>query len=179
MRNEINLLSKVQQTKKRIRKLFVVSIVVSGLTFLTAIVILAYSFILNSDLSGVNTRISDLQGKITSLSKQKETALRIRERLSNIQKILLTRKNLSIKANDILGIFPPNIIVDEFKVTQDLVSIRVESPSLSDVDSIMVNQIGDSSRMGKLGLRKVDLTAFSSDKSNYVAAFDFYYTLKK
>lgn len=179
MRNEINLLSKVQQTKKRIRKLFIVSVVISGITFFSAVVVLVYALIVNANLSAVNTKISDLQGKITSLSKQKETALRIRERLSNIQKILSTRKNLSIKATDVLGIFPPNITVDEFKVTQDLVSIRVESPNLGDIDDIIVNKINDSSRMSKLGLRKVDLKTFSNDKNNYVVAFDFYYTLKK
>lgn len=179
MKNEINLLSKVQQTKKRIRKLFIVSIAIFGATFVAAVSVLIYSFIVNSDLSTVNSKITDVQGKIASMSKQKEAALRIRERLSNIQKILSTRTNLTVKANDVLGIFPQDITVDEFKVAQDTVSIRVESPSLVDIDNVMNNKILKYATKNKLGPRKVDLTSFSNNKNNYVVSFDFYYTVKK
>lgn len=179
MKNEINLLSRVQATKKRIRKLFIVSVAVFSICMLSSAIILGYSFVLNSNLASLNSKITDMQGKIVSLSKQKEAALRIRERLSSIQKLLIARKDLGLKADDVLSVFPDSVGVDEFKVTDDIVSIKVHSANLSDFDSLVSGKISGFAKANKLGIKKVDVLNFSSDKNGYLMAFDFYYKVKK
>ena len=179
MNSEINLISRNQKQKRQIRRLFFISILCFGLIAAFSTGILVYNLTLKANASAIDSQILEYKSKNASLSKQKEQALALRDRLSNIQKLLTSKKKVVEKLLAVLDEFPESIGIKEMKADDDVISIRVSSFLLSDFEPFVGDKIIEFGKSNKVGIKRIDLSGFSASSKGYELSLDYYFSIKK
>lgn len=175
MKSQINLATPRRVTKQAMRKLYLACLFSFLVSFAVAIFLLIFTFILNSQLSTLDGRKSDILHKISLISDKKEKELFIKDRLTNIQKIIKNRKDLSSKIAPILDAFPQNVGVDSLTAQDEVITIQVTAQSLGGLDSLINDKIVAFASSSKKTIRKVDIGNFGVRNGAYSASLDFYF----
>lgn len=179
MNTEINLISKSQKQKRQIKRIFLISILCFAFFAVFSVGLLVYGFSLNSKISEIDSQILNYKSKNASLSKQKEQAIVLRDRITNIQKLVASRKKVVEKFLAVLGDFSENIGIREINASDDLISIRVFSPVLSDFEPFVGERIVEFGKTNEVGVKRIDLSGFNTTSKGYDLSLDYYFSIKK
>ncbi len=179
MKTDINLAQKTKAEKKFLGGLLIFSLSVFVSSFLVAALLVFYSLILKSSQANLEQESSSLRGKISALSKEKETLLITSERLSTLRKIIASRKNLDVRASSIVSLIPDDFGIDAIKGDSKLISLTLSSPNLSDFDSLLEEKITDFTKDKNLKIVRINVGSFNQKSSQYSLSLDFYFTSAK
>ena len=174
MKSQINLVSKKEQ-RKSLGRFNIATMGIFGATFLAATGLLIYLLILNLQIAGLDRTREDLNSQITQLSSQKLNVLLLKERLASIQKVLSGRTDVNPKMQTVLSLLPSNVDVSSINTDSSHIVVRLTSTSLSDLNSILENNIGKFTEHPELGIKKIDLATFGVDTkaAQYFAELNF------
>lgn len=173
MKTEVNLITpRKKQTKKAIRLASLVSVFVFAFFFITGVLILSFVIFLKGSLGEISSREDDIKAKINSLSSQKERILLIKDRLSNIQKVLGSRKKLSDKIEEVFRVVPKSFSVDSINASESLMSFRFSSPDLLLINNFLEE---DLKNFSPKGIKRIDIKSFGRSSKEYFFTLDFHW----
>jgi len=175
MKSQINLATPKKVTKQALHKFHLFSLFSFIFSFVVAACLLIVTLILNANVSGIETRISDINSKISLIADKKEKALFIKNRLSNIQKVITSRKDLNAKISPIIATLPQNADMDSITASDEVVTIYITAPSLADLDALINEKITKYASTPASTIRKVDIGDFGVRNGVYSVSLDFYF----
>ena len=175
MKTQINLATPKKVTKQALRRFHFFSLFAFVFSFIVAVCLLILTLILNANVSGIETRISEINSKISLIADKKEKALFIKDRLSNIQKVITSRKDLNAKISPIIATLPQNADMDSITAKDELVTIYITAPSLADLDALINEKITAYASTPASTIRKVDIGDFGVRNGVYSVSLDFYF----
>lgn len=178
MKSQINLVTPQKVTKRALRRLYLVSLFSFLVSFSIAVLLLIFTFVLNSNVSSLTARISDTNHKISLISDKKGKELFIKDRLTSIQKIIKSRKNINDKLAPIVDVIPQNVEINSISAQGEVATIQVTAQSLATLDSIINNKIFSYAAASKNIIRKVDIGNFGVSNGAYSASLDFYFIVQ-
>jgi hypothetical protein len=178
MKSQINLATPKKVTKQALRRFHLFSLLFFSISFIIAVCLLILALILNSNLANVETRISDINRRISLIADKKEKELFIKNRLGNIQKVITNRKDLNAKISPIIATFPQNADMDSIIAKDEVVTIYISAPSLADLDTLINEKITAYASTPKSTIRKIDIGDFGISNGIYSVSLDFYFIVK-
>lgn len=178
MKSQINLATPKKVTKQTLRKFHLFSLFSFVFSFVLAVCLLIVSLILNANVSSIEARISDTNNRILLIADKKEKALFIKDRLSNIQKVIVNRKDLNAKISPIIATLPQNADMDSITAKDELVTIYISAPSLADLDALINEKITAYASTPESTIRKVDIGDFGVQNGVYSVSLDLYFISK-
>jgi hypothetical protein len=178
MKKDINLAAKTQVQKKVLGRLVIISIGLFSVFFAISAILLFYSLILKGRASGLEEEVASTRSKISSYSKQKETLLVISERLTSIQKVLSSRKNIDARVGTIVSFIPDRFNIDSMRADEEVVTIALMSPSLRDYESFLETEVSAISKDKDLGVKSIEVGGFSQRTGGYILSLNFYFINK-
>lgn len=178
MKSQINLATPKKVTKQALRNFHLFSLFSFVSSFVIAVLLLIVALIFNANISGIETRISDINKKILLIADKKEKALFIKDRLGNIQKVITNRKDLNAKISPIIATLPQNADMDSIIAKDEVVTIYITAPSLADLDTLINEKILAYASNPTSTIRKIDIGDFGVRNSVYSVSLDFYFISK-
>lgn len=178
MKDDINLITPRKITKSAIRKIVLISFIVFGSVFALTVASFFYSFFLHSTSSSLDAQSKSIQLSISGLGDRREKTIIIKDRLTNIQKILNNLKKVESNTSSIVSEIPKGIVVSGVNADDQKITLRLSSPSLNDLDLLTQDTMLKFAKSSKLGIKKIDSSSLSVAKDAYGLTLDFYFTSK-
>lgn len=147
MSTDINLLTHVDETasKQAGRKRLVGFLAAVILIAVGAITVGIFMMIQALNVNGIKKEQANVIEKLDELADQQVDLFIANKRVENIEKILKTRKNLSVAVDALINRMPDDFLLTEMKVDVESVTISGRSDSLA----IIGEAIGNMTEMAK------------------------------
>lgn len=163
-----------QVEKRKANKFLFTSIGIFSIVLFIALSILGYTFFLHSTLASLQKEEDDLKAQLAQNNDKKANILVLKERLSNIQKVMSSRTDINKKVSAILGIFPQDVSISNVQASSDKITFTLVSDNLEAIDQLIENKIKAFTINKTLPVKKIDLVSFNlNPKSGYNLFFAF------
>ncbi|PIT89380.1 MAG: hypothetical protein COU27_00595 [Candidatus Levybacteria bacterium CG10_big_fil_rev_8_21_14_0_10_36_7] len=179
MKEEINLVTNAHVESKNVRRLFLSSVVVFGLAFFAAVVLVGYVFLLKSNFSSLDEKEQNTKTQISALSDKKNKFLITKDRLLSINALLRLRKNFEEKLEPIISLIPQELTITGLSVTDERVQVTLVTDDIFALDSFLEEKLNFSDQDIPKGVRKIDLASFSENTDGYLISLNFYFVVPK
>lgn len=164
MSNEINLVSRVAESRRRKGLASLAPPLLFGVVFLVAGSLLFYNFLLAQSISSLASQENQIIESLNSHPTQKSNALILLDRLKNISKALSARRDLNLKIASILTLLPPGVTVESLDATVQSITIKIVSKNLREIHDVLENKLQQTTRDTNLSLKNVDVLSSGIDK---------------
>lgn len=173
MKKEINLILRKQVFRKNIHKLFAISVIFFVVFFLISLALIFYNLSLKSQLKTLEVEEANLNNTLGLVNNKKAKIILLEKRLTEIDNIIKTRKNLDKKLTDILSLIPENLRINNLDLDENKLSLNINSDDLYAVD-LLFEKISSSPAELKI-VKNVNLLSFGSnpEKSIYNLSMEF------
>lgn len=173
MKNSINLVSKKRKPSKFHKRFLITSIAFFSIIFVVSVGFIGYRFFLQSEAGDLKTEESRLIAIVNQDLDKKSKFLTVRERLSEIQKIINQRKNLNSKIESASNVIPSDVEVTLVDGTEEKIKLRVTAKNLVSLDSLIEKRIAEYANDKKKGIKRVEMTSFglNPESLQYFANF--------
>ncbi|HVZ11775.1 MAG TPA: hypothetical protein VG965_01975 [Patescibacteria group bacterium] len=149
------------------------SLIIFGVVFVIATVLVIYSFLLSSQYDSLVSQETSVRAQISTVSAKRDKITIIHERLAAIRSIIAKRSSLSATVFNILSIIPDDFSLDGITADDNQVSITVTSNSLAEFADFLEQKIPSFAAKDKTGVKTVQVRAFSQSKNGYSLGLDF------
>ena len=173
--SDINLTLTNAAEKKKGNLVFMVSLGIFGVIFVVSAIIMLISFLTTSRARSLPDTEAATRNKITALSVQKVKLVSINERLSTINKIVSSRKQIDARANTILSIIPDGFNIDSFTADDKQLTVSLSSLRLTDFDTFLEEKIPIFAKDKSSGVSRISINSFSQGKTDYSISLSFNY----
>ena len=176
MKSTINLVLKQETGKKKIGySLF--PLIIFGVVFLAASIILAANTFSRISLDNLAAQANLLRTNINKISSKKVKYLTVKERTGNIISVINKRDPLNKQISDIVSILPDPLTVVQIDAKEKKVSVQLMSADLFLINQVLETAIPEFASLAKNNIKIVDINSFALDKSSgqYLLTLDFEY----
>ncbi len=173
MKNSINLVSKRRRPGKFHRRLFIVSVIFFSIAFLISAGLIGYSLILGGQLEVLKSDETKLIAAVNLDPEKKVKFLTVKERLSEIQKILNERKNLNNRINTVSAVLPQDLGISLIESDEQQIKLRVTAPDLVSLNNLIEEKIESYATEQNRGVKRIEMTSFGLNPNTllYEATF--------
>lgn len=173
MKTSINLVSKKRKPSEFHKRFLIASIVFFSIIFVVSAGFIGYRFFLQNEVGNLKTEESGLIAMVNQDLDKKSKFLTVRERLSEIQKIINQRKNINNKIKGVSGIIPSDVEVNLVDGDENEIKLKVTAKNLVSLDSLIEKRIAEYANDQKKGIKRVEMTSFglNSESLQYFANF--------
>lgn len=173
MKDSINLVSKKKIPNAFHKRFFVGAVIFFSIVFLISAGLIGYTLILSSKLSEVKSEETNLIVEVNQDPEKKVQFLTVRERLSEIQKVINKRKNINTKIDTVSEFLPFDVSLNLVEGDDETISLRVAASDLSSLDSLIEEKINEYVVKQGKGVKRVEMTTFNlnRDTLQYEANF--------
>lgn len=134
---EINLISAQQKQFSQAQKKVWTAVVIAGLILaassVSAAIIYSLRWVKKAEISQTENLITDLQQKITGLSKIEQRQFLIYDRLDSSQKLLASRPELKKRLDRLVDTFPSDVSIKSIKIAgnDESSEITIQTPTFA------------------------------------------------
>lgn len=173
MKNSINLVSKKRRPSALHKRFYLISLIFFSIVFLSSAGLISYNYLLSGQLEGLKGEEADLVSSINSNPEKKIKFLTLKERLSEIQKVINKRKNINSRIVSVTDVLPQNVGISEVEGTDESISISVTAQDLASLDNLMQQRIEQYVEERGRGVKRIEMRSFSLDPESlqYEATF--------
>lgn len=175
MKNQINLASVAVDTKRTVRKIFLISIVVFTLCFCVSAILLMITLFQTNEIATLTSQKTQLESSITSQKESITNAAIIKDRLSAISKIIGGRFDVNTKITAFLSLLPESVTITSVEANTDKITFTVVSSDLSIFDELLDTKLSLLDVGQVKGVKRIDIGSFRLDKklARYSLALNF------
>lgn len=175
MKSQINLASRFNHEKRKLNKFTITAIVTVGVVFIAALVLLAYSLSLNSEMAVLDVEYQQLTNAMRQMSSQKGKALVLGERITAINQVLFERIDFNTTLQKITADLPTSLRIATLDATKDRITMKVVTANLSDINSLFQEKIDKVIKDPAVKFKRVLLDSFGIDTNGqeYYASLNF------
>lgn len=168
MSKGINLASPHKKSIDVYRYLFLSALGLFILVFIISAVTVSYRLFLGNQLAVLESDEKSIITTISSLQEKKEKFLVVKERLSQISKIVGKRADVNSRIDVVVGILPPPIEVDKISGSVNEVSISVSSPSLQTLNELVEENIAELVASNNRSIKRIEMRSFRLDSETLI-----------
>lgn len=163
MKTSINLVSKKGRPSSFHKRFFTVAVIIFSLAFLISAGLILYRLYLSNELSSYKQEESRLTSIVNSDPEKKVKFLAIRERLSEIQKVVSKRKNINSRLISVSQTLPLDVGIAFIEGDESKVSLEVVADDLSSLNTLIENKIEEYASENKKIIKRVEMSSFGLD----------------
>jgi len=173
MKDSINLVSKRRKPNAFHKRFFIASIIFFSLMFLISAGLIAYRFTLIAKLNSLKDEEQVLTARVNLNPEKKVKFLTVRERLSEIQKVLNQRKNINAKIESLSETLPFDVGVNLIEGDESKIRLRVEAADLASLNTLIEQKIEEYAQERNRGIKRIEMNRFGLNSSSllYEATF--------
>lgn len=173
MKTSINLVSTKRRPSEFHRRFFIIAIIFFSIVFIFSAGLIGYRFFLQSQLNSLKTDEAELISEVNINPEKKIKFLTVRERLSEIQKIISARKNINDKIETVAQTLPQDVEISLIGGDSEEIKLRVTASDLLSLDSLIEQRIAEYANENKREVKRVEMTSFrlNADSLLYEANF--------
>lgn len=175
MTEGINLAEKQTTTKKKRDPFILLSGVIIFCMILASGSLFAFSIFLKTNLSNLLVQEDQQIKHLTTLTSEKTKILTIQERLSAIQRILTTRKEMSTNFEAVSLTIPEGVQISSITSTEKGLNIKLVSDSLASLNTFLEDRLPTILQDKSVKVKKIDISGFSFQRgiSEYTTMVNF------
>lgn len=173
MKSSINLVSKRVRPSQFHKRLFAISLVIFSVVFLFSVGLIGFKLFLENQLAQLKSQEASLIAAVNQDPEKKIKFLTVRERLSEIQKIINTRKNLNNRIESVGSILPPDVGIGLVEGDEDKVRLRVQAEDLVSLNNLIEQRVQEYALERNRGVKRIEMTSFKLNPSSLLYEADF------
>ncbi len=173
MKNSINLVSKRQAPNRFHKRFFIAGLSFFSVTFLLSVGVIGYQFLLSEQLATLKSEESVLISQVNSDPEKKIKFLTIRERLTEIQKVIARRQDVNSRINAISEVVPGDIGINVIEGDEEEMRVRVAADNLSSLNNLIEERIEEFALEQGKTVKRIEMTSFGLNSNSllYEATF--------
>lgn len=175
MNNDINLMTQREQRRFAYSKVFLTTALLFGAIFTFAFILTLYSLFLKSEEGTLSKDVASARSRIANYAERKQKILIVSERVESARNIISKRNNLELRTSQILSSIPDIFSIDAIQAKNDVVTVKLDSPSLLAFDDLLEVRLAAFARDERLGLKKIETSSFTRS-GNYELTLAFYFS---
>ena len=173
MKAKINLATKRVVQVKKLRKLFLSSVIFFSLATGVTLILLLVNFFTNLQIANLSEEQAALEADVARYKNVKDALLGTQERLGQIRSLLSERQDVGSKISSIVGVVPSTIKVKSIQYDAKDIRVLISSPSLDALNNLIEEKLSELEKIDKKFIGQVTLGDFQVDTENleYTSSF--------